>query len=132
LEEWSPDYAQVLEELAGLLARVAMKQVVSDYEGDELYEPELIARLTQAMSAEEVQLFYQTALVGRRDLYMAPDPRTGFEMTLLRMIAFRPAESGMGPSGLVAGAGGTAVGQTRGGTAAVAGSSRASHPTSTA
>ncbi|TLY80724.1 MAG: DNA polymerase III subunit gamma/tau [Gammaproteobacteria bacterium] len=90
LEEWAPDYAQVLDELAGLLVRVAMKQAVRDFEGDELYPPELLERLGQVLAPEDVQLFYQTAIIGRRDLALAPDPRTGFEMTLLRMIAFRP------------------------------------------
>ncbi len=90
LEQWAPDYAQLLDELASLLTRVALKQVVSDYEGDELYASELIGRLAAALGAEDVQLYYQTAIIGRRDLPLAPDPRTGFEMTLLRMIAFRP------------------------------------------
>ncbi len=45
------------------------------------------------MAAEDLQLAYQFAILGRRDLDLAPDPRTGFEMTLLRMLAFRPAES---------------------------------------
>ena len=90
LEEFAPDYAQVLDELAGLLVRVALKQVVADYEGDELYELELLERLGSALAPEDVQLYYQTAIMGRRDLPLAPDPRTGFEMTLLRMIAFRP------------------------------------------
>jgi DNA polymerase-3 subunit gamma/tau len=90
LEEWAPDYAQVLDELASLLARIALKQVVRDYDGDDLYAPELLARLAQAMPPEDVQLYYQTAIIGRRDLALAPDPRTGFEMALLRMVAFRP------------------------------------------
>jgi DNA polymerase-3 subunit gamma/tau len=91
LEEFSPDYAQVLGELAALLVRIGFKQAVSDYEGDELYAPELLERLARALSPEDVQLFYQTAIIGRRDLGLAPEPRVGFEMTLLRMIAFRPA-----------------------------------------
>ena len=95
LEEFAPDYAQVLDELAGLLVRVAMKQTVSDYEGDDLYAPELLERLAKALSPEDIQLYYQTAIIGRRDLALAPDPRTGFEMTLLRMIAFRPANDAM-------------------------------------
>src|ERR1700739_869345 len=90
LEEFAPDYAQVLDELAGLLVRVAMKQTVSDFEGDDLYAPELLERLAKALSPEDLQLYYQTAIIGRRDLALAPDPRTGFEMTLVRMIAFRP------------------------------------------
>ncbi|HXY77115.1 MAG TPA: DNA polymerase III subunit gamma/tau [Steroidobacteraceae bacterium] len=91
LDEFAPDYAQVLDALAALLVRIGLKQAVSDYEGDELYANELLERLARALSPEDVQLFYQTAIVGRRDLALAPDPRTGFEMTLLRMIAFRPA-----------------------------------------
>jgi DNA polymerase III subunit gamma/tau len=114
LEEFAPDYAQVLDELAGLLVRVAMKQTISDYEGDDLYAPELLERLAKVLSPEDVQLFYQTAITGRRDLGLAPDPRTGFEMTLLRMIAFRPANdasAGQGPatgSGNAAGRGAAA------------------------
>jgi DNA polymerase-3 subunit gamma/tau len=91
LEEWAPDYAQLLDELGALLARIALRQVVPDFAGDELYAPELIERLAAQLSPEDVQLYYQMAITGRRDLPLAPDPRTGFEMTLLRMLAFRPA-----------------------------------------
>ncbi|HEY4212315.1 MAG TPA: DNA polymerase III subunit gamma/tau [Steroidobacteraceae bacterium] len=94
LEEWAPDYAQLLDELASLLVRVAMKQTIGDFEGDELYSPELLAKLAAAIGPEDVQLFYQTAVTGRRDLWLAPDPRTGFEMTVIRMVAFRPASGG--------------------------------------
>ena len=96
LEEFAPDYAQVLDELAALLVRIGFKQAVSDYEGDELYAPELLERLARALTPEDVQLFYQTAIIGRRDLVLAPEPRVGFEMTLLRMIAFRPAGESTG------------------------------------
>jgi DNA polymerase III subunit gamma/tau len=95
LAEFAPDYAQVLEELAALLARIALKQSITDYAGDELYAAELLARLAERVAPEDVQLFYQTAILGRRDLALAPDPRTGFEMTLLRMLAFRPGEAGV-------------------------------------
>ncbi len=91
LDEWAPDHAQLLDELAGLLARVALKQVAPDLEGDGLYPPETLDRLAQHLKPEDVQLYYQIAILGRRDLPLAPDPRTGFEMTLLRMVAFRPA-----------------------------------------
>jgi DNA polymerase III subunit gamma/tau len=102
LDERASDYAQLLEQLAALLERVALKQLLADYEGDELHPPELLARLAAAISAEDLQLYYQTAILGRRDLALAPDPRTGFRMTLIRMLAFRPPPaSGMGaqPSG---------------------------------
>jgi DNA polymerase III subunit gamma/tau len=97
LEEFAPDYAQVLDELASLLTRIALKQVVNDFDGDDLYPPELLERLARTIPAEDVQLYYQTAIIGRRDLALAPDPRTGFEMALLRMIAFRP-QAGTGES----------------------------------
>src|SRR5256884_1376049 len=91
LEEFAPDYAQVLDELAALLVRVGLRQAVSDYEGDELYAPELLERLARALSPQGVQLFYQTPIIRPPHLPLPPHPRTGFEMTLLRMIAFRPA-----------------------------------------
>jgi len=96
LEEFAPDYAQVLDELAALLVRVGLRQAVSGYEGDERYEPALLAPLAQRLSPEDVQLFYQTAIIGRRDLPLAPDPCSGFQMTLLRMLAFKPAGSAAG------------------------------------
>jgi DNA polymerase-3 subunit gamma/tau len=98
LEEWAPDYAQLLDELASLLARIALKQVVKDFDGDDLYAPEVLERLAGAIAPEDVQLYYQTAITSRRDLSLAPDPRTGFEMALLRMVAFRPqAGAAAGP-----------------------------------
>jgi DNA polymerase-3 subunit gamma/tau len=114
LDQWAPDYAQVLDEVSSLLVRVGMKQVVSDYEGDDLYAPELLDRLAKALSPEDVQLYYQTAIVGRRDLALVPDARTGFEMTLLRMLAFRPAGDGSAVVGT------PSAGAQRGGGAAAA------------
>jgi len=93
LEEFAPDYAQVLDALAGLLVRIGLRQAVPGYQGDELYAPEVLERLAAELSPEDVQLFYQTAIIGRRDLPLAPAPAGGFAMTLLRMIAFRPAEA---------------------------------------
>jgi DNA polymerase-3 subunit gamma/tau len=93
LEEFSPDYAQVLDDLSSLLTRVALRQLVPGYEGDELFDSALLTELAAAIPGEDVQLYYQTAILGRRDLPLAPDPRTGFEMTLVRMLAFRPAGS---------------------------------------
>jgi DNA polymerase-3 subunit gamma/tau len=102
LEEFSPDYGQVLDDLGALLTRVALRQLVPNYEGDESFDPALLAELAAAIGAEDVQLYYQTAILGRRDLPLAPDPRTGFEMTLVRMLAFRPGGSivtaGSGPA----------------------------------
>ena len=98
LDEWAPDYGAVLDALATLLVRVALKQTMPAYEGDELHPAELLAELAGQLAPEDVQLFYQTAILGRRDLAWAPDPRTGFEMTVLRMLAFRPNGSSEGSS----------------------------------
>jgi len=122
LEEFAPDYAQVLDELAALLVRIGFKQAVSDYEGDELYAPELLERLARALTPEDVQLFYQTAIIGRRDLGLAPEPRVGFEMTLLRMIAFRPAAESSAARAPAAPPGGRAAAST-----AAAGSAAGAH-----
>ena len=122
LEEFAPDYAQVLDELASLFVRIAMKQAVSDFEGDELYAPEVLERLAKAIAPEDVQLFYQTAITGRRDLGLAPDPRAGFEMTLLRMIAFRPVNEAEQPRVPAPVAGATAAGGGAAAARAAAGS----------
>jgi DNA polymerase-3 subunit gamma/tau len=89
-DEFAPDYAQLLDQLAALLERIALKQLVPSFEGDELHPAEVLARLAGLIGAEDLQLYYQTAILGRRDLSVAPDARTGFRMTLIRMLAFRP------------------------------------------
>ena len=91
LEDWSPDYERMLLDLAGLLERLALLQAVPAQAGDELYPLEWLRSLATRFSAADLQLYYQTAIIGRRDLQWAPDPRSGFRMTLLRMLAFRPA-----------------------------------------
>jgi DNA polymerase-3 subunit gamma/tau len=91
LDRDAPDYDRALVELAAFLQRVAIVQIVPDAAlQDEEFDADSLMRLAQAICAEDVQLYYQIALGGRRDLAMAPDPRAGFEMTLLRMLAFRP------------------------------------------
>jgi DNA polymerase-3 subunit gamma/tau len=95
LDERAPDYHGVLADLAALLQRVALYQAVPDMQLDEADDAEALARLARVFSPEDVQLNYQIALVGRRDLDLAPDARGGFEMVLLRMLAFQPAREGV-------------------------------------
>jgi DNA polymerase III subunit gamma/tau len=91
LDRDAPDYDRVLVDLAALLQRIAIVQIVPETtQEDQEFDAPTLSRLGAAMSAEDVQLYYQIALAGRRDLPMAPEPRLGFEMTLLRMLAFRP------------------------------------------
>jgi len=94
LAEFSPDFAGVLDEIAGALHRIQLKQLVDVQPSETRGNDAQVAQLAAAMAPEEVQLFYQIAVTGRRDLPIAPTPRAGFEMTLLRMLAFRPAQAG--------------------------------------
>ena len=89
LGAYVPDYGQVLAEMASLLRRVAVVQVLGA-DADALEGDARVADLASRMPADEVQLLYQIALTGRRDLAMSPDAEAAFEMTLLRMLAFRP------------------------------------------
>lgn len=89
LFESGRDPAGALDELLRNLHRIAVIQAVSG--APEESSDEDIRRFADTLSPEDVQLFYQIGVNGRRDLYLAPDPRTGLEMTLLRMLAFRPA-----------------------------------------
>jgi DNA polymerase-3 subunit gamma/tau len=76
-----------LKELTSLLARVALVQSVGE-DAAEGPDTAILQRLASALTSEQVQLFYQIALLGRRDLPLAPDEQSGFTMTLLRMLAF--------------------------------------------
>jgi DNA polymerase-3 subunit gamma/tau len=91
LDRDAPDYDGALVELSAFLQRIAVVQIVPDAaDQDEEFDAAALTRLAKALSPEDVQLYYQIALGGRRDLNLAPEPRVGFEMTLLRMLAFRP------------------------------------------
>ena len=88
LADFSPDWASVLDALAEALHRMQVRQLVPD--ADVVMEGVDIVGLAAGVRPELVQLWYQMALNGRRDLGHAPSPRSGFEMSLLRMLAFRP------------------------------------------
>ncbi|QIB51644.1 DNA polymerase III subunit gamma/tau [Pseudomonas sp. OIL-1] len=90
LAEQGADFAGVLAELISTLQRLAVAQVVPEAIDNSLGDQHRIVELAGQISAEDVQLFYQLALHGRRDLPLSPDPRGGFEMALLRMMAFKP------------------------------------------
>jgi len=90
----SRNLESVLTDLAEVLHRVGLIQVAPGYRDPERSDWESIQQLAEELSPEDAQLFYQIAIQGSRDLGIAPDPRTGLEMTLLRMLAFRPAHAG--------------------------------------
>ncbi len=96
LAEKSSDFAALLKDLLLLLHRIALLQATPEAWSASWGERERFEALAAALSPEETQLYYQIALVGQRDLPLAPDAQSGFEMVLLRMLAFRPDD---GPEG---------------------------------
>jgi DNA polymerase-3 subunit gamma/tau len=93
LAERVPDFASVMQDLLSLLHKIALFQAVPEAVDQSDSNREQIQALAGKLSKEDVQLFYQIGLLGQRDLPLAPDPRSGFEMTLLRMLAFRPEQA---------------------------------------
>jgi len=100
LDQMVPDYAAVLSDLATTLQQIAVVQMAGTDSLDPDIEFAEFEPYCAQLSPEQVQLFYEFAVAGRRDLYLAPDARLGFEMCLLRMLAFStdPAEA---PAGAV-------------------------------
>ncbi|SFQ42407.1 DNA polymerase-3 subunit gamma/tau [Geopseudomonas sagittaria] len=97
LAEQGPDWAGVLAEILNVLHRVAIAQVLPDAVDNGQGDRDRVLALAAALPGEDVQFYYQMGLIGRRDLPLAPDPRSGFEMVLLRMLAFRPADAARAP-----------------------------------
>ena len=93
------DFGVLLHDLAEALHRIALIQQLPDYRDDSRTDWETLVELAAGFDPEDVQLFYQIAITGRRDLTLAPNERSGCEMTVLRMLAFQPGaepESGSG------------------------------------
>ena len=87
-------FDNALAELASLLHQLALAQTVPDAIASDEPEREALFELAQRIGAEDIQLYYQIALHGRRDLALAPDEHAGFSMTMLRMLAFHPLHAG--------------------------------------
>jgi DNA polymerase III subunit gamma/tau len=98
LDERVPDYDDVLATLAALVQRAAMLQAAPGLDDDEDGLTERARPLANSAAPEDLQLWYQVAVAGRRDLPLAPSPRAGCEMVLLRMLAFRFAPAGELPA----------------------------------
>jgi DNA polymerase III subunit gamma/tau len=104
LDERAPDYHQALGELSAAIQRMALLQALPDLPpGEDEDEDAVLRQLAAQFAPEDLQLLYQIAINARRDLDYAPDARAGFEMALLRMLAFRP----QGAAPLPASGGGT-------------------------
>ncbi len=104
ISDFAPDYSVILADLLSLFHRVTMEQVVPGSVDNALGDAAQVESLARRLSAEDAQLFYQAALMGRKDLAVTPDARMGFEMTLLRMLAFRPGTDRRDPPVVASGA----------------------------
>jgi DNA polymerase-3 subunit gamma/tau len=91
-----------LDELAEAMHRIALLHAAPDFRDPDRADWDSLAQLAEQISTEDAQLYYQIAITGRRDLDIAPDPRTGLEMTLLRMLAFKPVEASSAGGGVTA------------------------------
>lgn len=90
LAELAADFVNVINELLEVFQQIAVIQLVPDADATNWQHQELIRKLASQIKPEEVQLYYQICLIGKRDLSLAPSLRSGFEMLMLRMLAFRP------------------------------------------
>ena len=93
LRERALDYRLVLDDLLVSLHDICLYQIAPNAVDAKALDAGFIAELSELMTPEDVQLFYQIGLLGKADLPLAPDPATGFEMALLRMLLFRPDAS---------------------------------------
>ena len=104
------DYGDVLGEIVNTLHRIAVRQAVPGAAEPDPDFAEACARLAERLSPEDVQLYYEIGLRGRRDLALVPEPKIGLEMTVLRMLAFTPdANDAAPPAGARTSGGGPAV-----------------------
>ena len=87
--ELSSDFSELLQQILRVLHRVCLTQTIPNFTDNE-FDVELISQLASQLLPEDVQLFYQIGLIGQRDLPLAPDPKNGFEMVMLRMLIFKP------------------------------------------
>jgi len=88
MAERSLSFESALQELATVLHQIAVKQIAPDAPEDVAPEDAEIGKFAGVFSAEDIQVFYQIVILGRRDLPLAPDEFSGFTMTLMRMLAF--------------------------------------------
>lgn len=93
IADFSADFDGALSEVLTLLHQIALAQVAPQSINTQLPDSEKILQLAEQLEPEDTQLFYQIGLIGRRDISYAPNPRLGFEMTMLRMLAFHPRSS---------------------------------------
>lgn len=91
LAQQGANFHFVLNDLLTFLHQIAITQIVPEAVDNNFIDKETTIQLAKSLTREDVQLFYQIALHGLRDLPIVPNPQRGFEMIVLRMLAFQPA-----------------------------------------
>ena len=99
IAELSPDFLKLLQQMIEMLHQLSLVKMVPNFSGAD--DKELLAELSALFSAEELQLYYQIALLGQKDLNLAPNPKSGFEMLMLRMLTFTPVKKGVEKIGVI-------------------------------
>ena len=90
----NPDYDILLSELLSLLQKIAVIQLLPEDSKNTLKKDKVLVEFANSMEKEDVQLYYQIGIMGRKDLYFSPDAKTGLEMIMIRMLAFNPVAIG--------------------------------------
>ena len=93
MDERNLSFDAALNDLANLIQMISVAQAIPESLEASYLERDQVIALTKKISAEQLQLLYQITILGRRDLYLAPDEYAGFTMTLLRMLSFIPHDS---------------------------------------
>ena len=86
----NPDFDALLAEFLSLLQKIAIIQILPADSNNPIKDNQVLVNFANAMNKEDAQLYYQIGMMGRKDLYLAPDIKSGFEMVMIRMLAFRP------------------------------------------
>lgn len=94
IASYAPSYSRLFAELIQLFHQIAILQIVEQHFDLPNEHAQLLKKFSQAMSAEDVQLYYQICVNGRKDLAYASDEQAAFDMTLLRLLAFKPMQKG--------------------------------------
>ncbi|MCM2679834.1 DNA polymerase III subunit gamma/tau [Echinimonas agarilytica] len=92
IASFAPDYDKIIAELQSLLHRATLAAMAPSALSEQEPERDLLIQLCEQWVPEQIQLAYQILVQGRRDLSFAPDPRSGLEMTLMRILMFRPMQ----------------------------------------
>ncbi|CAM8465416.1 DnaX DNA polymerase III, gamma/tau subunits [Candidatus Methylopumilus universalis] len=92
MDERNLSFDAALNDLANLIQTISVTQAIPDSLDASYLDRDQVIALTKKISAEQLQLFYQITILGRRDLYLAPDEYAGFSMTILRMLSFTPQD----------------------------------------